>query len=78
SVSHIGKVGERQISSSEEAQFMRDVPQRNVSTTGNGEHRHPGIRPTAQWVCERGLLTAAARNRAPATSLRTTDQDSAS
>ncbi len=32
SVSHIGKVGERQISSSEEgqAQFMRGVPQRST------------------------------------------------
>ena len=47
SVIHIGKAGERQIWSSDEAhaQFMRDVPSREQRANGQSEHREFGNCP---------------------------------
>jgi hypothetical protein len=58
-VSHIGKVGERQSWSSAlaQAQFMRDVPQRSIKRI----HEANAVvrtRLPAEWICERGVLTA--------------------
>src|SRR4051794_26595525 len=61
SIIHIGKAGERQIWSSDEAhaQFMRDGPSREQRANGQSEHRESAAAPGPPFEGEAGLLTAA-------------------
>src|SRR3954449_2293422 len=61
SIIHIGKAGERQIWSSDEAhaQFMRDVPSREQRANGQSEYRESATAPGPPFEGEAGLLTAA-------------------